>query len=413
MNESAVADVLKAAYGQVKRGRPEEGLALLQGPLRQGLPDAEEMDRAGRLIRKALAAGAEAGKPLRVALVGQFTTSWAATMLVAEAWGRNTLLEVSEGGFDTVLQDLSMLPAAADRPDVVVLLPWNQRLFGGEAEHAARVGGRAGLLAAGMGDRAAPGGLADPPGRLRLGDARGHGGPPGGRGGRPGRRGACAERSDPQAPPRRRLLPRPGARLRDAGPRSLLRHEALLLDEAAVQRGGYEAAGRELWAGIRALTTGPKKVLVARPGQHAMGWGRRRDRARSASRSARAPTARPSARSRSTLKELAGRGIVLAVASKNNPADAREPFEKNPDMVLRLDDFAAFEACWDPKAVSIRRIAEGLNLGLDSFVFFDDNPAERELIRQALPEVEVVEVPPDPPSTSVPSRRGAGSRRRP
>ena len=65
-------------------------------------------------------------------------------------------------------------------------------------------------------------------------------------------------------------------------------------------------------------------------------------------------------------------------------------------MILRLDDFAAFEACWDPKSVSIARIAATLKLGLDSFVFFDDNPAEGELIRQALPDVEVVDVPPDP-----------------
>ena len=65
-------------------------------------------------------------------------------------------------------------------------------------------------------------------------------------------------------------------------------------------------------------------------------------------------------------------------------------------MVLSLDDFAQFEANWDPKAVSLRRIAKTLQLGLDSFVFVDDNPAEREHIRQALPEVSVVELPEDP-----------------
>ncbi|HNH50735.1 MAG TPA: hypothetical protein PKY30_27125, partial [Myxococcota bacterium] len=69
---------------------------------------------------------------------------------------------------------------------------------------------------------------------------------------------------------------------------------------------------------------------------------------------------------------------------------------KNPDMVLKLEDFAGFEATWDPKALSLRRLADQLRLGLDSFVFFDDNPAERELIRQHLPEVEVPEVPEDP-----------------
>jgi FkbH-like protein len=96
------------------------------------------------------------------------------------------------------------------------------------------------------------------------------------------------------------------------------------------------------------------------------------------------------------LKGLADRGIVLAIASKNNPADALEVFEKNPDMVLRIDDFGAAEICWDPKGTTIRRLAQTLNLGLDSFVFFDDNPAEREQVRQAVPEVEVVDVPEDP-----------------
>ncbi|HSR96245.1 MAG TPA: HAD-IIIC family phosphatase, partial [Kofleriaceae bacterium] len=93
---------------------------------------------------------------------------------------------------------------------------------------------------------------------------------------------------------------------------------------------------------------------------------------------------------------LAQRGVLLAVASKNNPADARAPFGTHPDMVLALDDFAAFDASWDPKATALRRIADTLALGLDAFVFFDDNAAEREHIRQALPEVEVVDVPDDP-----------------
>jgi FkbH-like protein len=87
---------------------------------------------------------------------------------------------------------------------------------------------------------------------------------------------------------------------------------------------------------------------------------------------------------------------LLAICSKNNPADAREAFEKNPHMHLGLDDFAAFDASWDPKSRALQRIAETLSLGLDSFVFFDDNPAERSQVRMALPSVAVVEVPVDP-----------------
>jgi len=93
---------------------------------------------------------------------------------------------------------------------------------------------------------------------------------------------------------------------------------------------------------------------------------------------------------------LSERGVVLAAVSKNNPADARAPFEENPNMVLKAENFAAFEASWEPKSQALRSIAGQLKLGLDSFVFFDDNPAERELVRQHLPEVEVVEVPEDP-----------------
>lgn len=95
-------------------------------------------------------------------------------------------------------------------------------------------------------------------------------------------------------------------------------------------------------------------------------------------------------------KRLRATGVILAACSKNNEADAREPFEKNDQMVLKLDDFASFHASWDPKPVRIRRIAEELNLGLDSFVFFDDNPAERAHVQAELPDVLVVDVPQEP-----------------
>ena len=96
------------------------------------------------------------------------------------------------------------------------------------------------------------------------------------------------------------------------------------------------------------------------------------------------------------VRRLRETGVLLAVCSKNNEKDAREPFETNDRMALRLDDFAAFHASWDAKPAALRRMASELNLGLDSFVFFDDNPAERAHVRAELPEVTVVEVPPDP-----------------
>lgn len=96
------------------------------------------------------------------------------------------------------------------------------------------------------------------------------------------------------------------------------------------------------------------------------------------------------------LKELKNRGVMLAVCSKNEESNAKEPFEKHPNMVLRLNDFSAFVANWENKADNIRLIQKQLNIGFDSMVFFDDNPFERELVRTMLPEVEVPELPEDP-----------------
>ena len=158
---------------------------------------------------------------------------------------------------------------------------------------------------------------------------------------------------------------------------------------------GTVELARHLWAGARALTTGPKKVLVldldntlwggvvGETGAHGVGLGE-------------SPEGEAFRAFQRHAKELANRGILLAIASKNNPADAREPFEVNDAMHLKLDQIAAFEASWEPKGLTIARIAETLSLGLDSFVFFDDNPAEGEQVRQALPDVEVVDVPEEP-----------------
>lgn len=96
------------------------------------------------------------------------------------------------------------------------------------------------------------------------------------------------------------------------------------------------------------------------------------------------------------LKELTKRGIILAVCSKNDENVAKEPFLKHPEMVLRLEDIAVFVANWEDKADNIKKIADILNLGMDSFVFIDDNPFERNLVRSMLPEVTVPELPEDP-----------------
>lgn len=95
------------------------------------------------------------------------------------------------------------------------------------------------------------------------------------------------------------------------------------------------------------------------------------------------------------ILEIKNCGILLAVVSKNNQEIVDEVFEKNPAMVLKKEDFAKVCVGWEDKSRYIAQIAQELNLGLDSFVFLDDNPVEREAVRIALPEVNVVEFPED------------------
>lgn len=102
---------------------------------------------------------------------------------------------------------------------------------------------------------------------------------------------------------------------------------------------------------------------------------------------------------------LARRGIILAVCSKNDAAVAEAGFS-HPEMALRRADIAAFSANWDDKATNLRRIAATLEIGLDSLVFVDDNPAERDIVRRELPEVAVPELPDD--VAEYPARLAAG-----
>lgn len=97
-----------------------------------------------------------------------------------------------------------------------------------------------------------------------------------------------------------------------------------------------------------------------------------------------------------SILALKERGVLLAVCSKNDLARALEPFEKHPEMVLRPGDFVAFKANWEPKSDNLRQLAAELELGLDSFVFVDDNPAEIEIVRQFAPEVTTILLGPDP-----------------
>lgn len=96
------------------------------------------------------------------------------------------------------------------------------------------------------------------------------------------------------------------------------------------------------------------------------------------------------------LLDLHRRGILLAIASKNNPDDAMEALTKHPGMLLKADHFACTRISWGDKPQSLREIARELNIGIDSLAFLDDNPIERRAVRTQVPEVMVLDLPHEP-----------------
>lgn len=101
------------------------------------------------------------------------------------------------------------------------------------------------------------------------------------------------------------------------------------------------------------------------------------------------------------LVEASDHGIILAICSKNNESDAKEVFEKNPNMILKMNQIVAYRINWENKPTNIKNLANEINIGLDSMVFIDDNPVERELVKNAIPEIVVPEFPKEPYNINV------------
>jgi FkbH-like protein len=377
-----------------KEGRVNQALGLLKDAIGRGGLGPEEIDRAGRFIQKARADNPSAPETLRVHLLGQCTTSWLLPALTAVAWGQGQVCSASEGGYDSVLQDISRMAAEERATDVVVLIPWTQRLFGGAGStgdrvedelafwrHAWEAAGRMGARVLQVGyDWMTPGAEAY---------------------GLAGEAGTAVALVRAANAALRQNRP-PGSYFLDLELVSGMMGRDAFYDprryhwtKQPFSEHGTVRLAEHLWAGARALVTGPKKVLVLDLDNTLWGGvvGETGPLGIALGESADGEAYRAFQKH---VKALSKRGIVLAVASKNNSADGIEPFEKNPEMILRLDDIAAAEINWEPKGTTIRRIAETLNLGLDSFVFFDDNPAEREQVRQAIPEIAVADVPSEP-----------------
>jgi FkbH-like protein len=391
MPPAASPGVLKECKALRGAGKLREAFALLRDALRRRQLDASATDAAGRFLGKALSGPDAPAADIRILVLGQCTTSWLATALTAEACAGGKTALVNDGGYDTVIQDLAGL---SEDVDVVVLVAWHQRLLApGDRSGADRIQDELGWLQQAWSMIPASARLVQVGYDSILPGAMGY-------------QAGCRFSGNV------RLVREMNAALREHLPESAFFVDLEQVSADAGRSAFYDArnyfwtkqpfsaAGvchlaRHVWSGVRALTTGPKKVLVLDLDNTLWG-GVVGEVGPLGVQFGQSPDGEAFRAFQRHVKELGARGIVLAACSKNNPADAREPFEKNPDMVLSLEDFASFEASWDPKPVAIERIARTLSLGLDSFVFFDDNPAEREQVRQQLPEVEVVEVPSDP-----------------
>ncbi|MCE9608900.1 MAG: HAD-IIIC family phosphatase [Chthoniobacter sp.] len=177
--------------------------------------------------------------------------------------------------------------------------------------------------------------------------------------------------------------------------------------EARDERSWYESkqpcssalltdTAREIVNLIRSMRQAPKKVLVLDLDNTIWGGVIADDGLEGIEIGDTSPRGEAFKAFQKAILSLKQRGILLAVCSKNDHEKAAEAFEKHPEMVLKMEDFVSFKANWEPKSDNLRQMAHELNLGLDSFVFVDDNPAEVEIVRQFAPGVATILLGPDP-----------------
>ena len=382
-------DVLPHYRSLRKEGRLPEALAFLRAMI--PTLDASALAQAGKLLQKDLDSAAET-KPLRVLVLGQCTTSFLLPLMTAWSWSQGIHVTACEGGYDQIVQDLMLLQQA---PDVVVLLPWHQRLLAADQRSAAeRIEDEMSFLRLAWTqiDRL----------KAKLVQVSYDWVLPGAAGfALSSRKGGSVECVREMNAALRAALPA-GTFFVDLESISAWHGKARFYDERnyhwlkqPFSPEGASSLARHIMTGLRALANGRRKVLVLDLDNTLWG-GVVGELGPNGITVGGTTEGEAYLAFQKYVKRLKESGVLLAVCSKNNLEDAREPFEKNETMALQMDDFAAFHASWDPKPERIRAIAEELNLGLDSFVFFDDNPAERAHVRAMLPEVTVVEMPPEP-----------------
>jgi FkbH-like protein len=158
----------------------------------------------------------------------------------------------------------------------------------------------------------------------------------------------------------------------------------------------FEKAAAEIAAVLRGSLGQAKKVIVCDLDNTLWGGVVGDDGANAIKLGAPDPVGECFHAFQTVLKGLRSRGILLAICSKNDEKFALSVIEEHPAMALRRSDFVAWRINWNDKAKNLLSLAEELNLGLDSFVFLDDSPQERDQVRQLLPEVYTPDLPASP-----------------
>lgn len=386
------AELLRIAAGMRENGRDREMEQLVRAYLRGEGTEPRLIQRVGSFLR---AAPPPTGSAIRVTVLGQCTTSWLGPALTAIGCREGHRLVVEEGSYDNVMQDILGLDESTV-PEVMVLLPWNERLLDAGSDSSVEELGSAELS---FWENAWA--HLEKRGCSRVVQF-------GYDWMRPGALGFQLDGSEGGDVGRIRAM---NAKLRERLPAEASFLDLELLSGTMGRENFYDARryfltrqpfseegllmlAEHLWAAVRAQVIGSKKLLVLDLDNTLWGGvvGETGPLGITLGGDAEGEAYLAF---QQYLKRLTQRGVLLAVVSKNNEEDAREPFRENPMMVLSLDDFVAFEANWEPKSSNLRKLAARLRLGLDSFVFFDDSAFEREEVRAQLPEVEVVPVSDD------------------
>jgi FkbH-like protein len=354
--------------------------------------DNEEFARIGKFVMPYLAGQQDA---IRVTLLGQCTTTWLGYHLAAHGLKQGQILAIHDTEYDTVLQTLIELQE--NTTDYFVLLPWNQRILKQirntdktaneiieqEIEFWKQVWNLAQLKNGRM---------------IQIGYDYTMAGAFGFH---------CSAKHGGEIDTIREI----NSRLRQSLPNGTFFIDLETLS-GNIGRKSFYSSRQYYWTkqpfselgttllaerienAIRVMRTGSKKVL-ALDLDNTLWGGVVGDLGTYDIELGEGPEGEAFRDFQTYCKNLSKRGILLAIATKNDEANAKEPFEVNPNMVLKLDDIVSFHAHWRPKSESMKTIANELNLGIDSLVFFDDNPAEREEVRQNAPEVTVIDVPED------------------